>query len=616
MRNYHALHAPFLLLLLLIYIIQSQASQLPNPKTPLKNSKLHQSYRFDPFSRTLFSVIEKCIPPEQNFILEISPVIRCPCFVSFGLSSQVASNVNVDFFVMRADDYRGWRGKSFQGLPSYEQDFSAINNKANTFSIVYDFFFAQAPNKELNEDADFIFVVRTSSSKDDCQLEIMTKFGKKPLPCPDRLPSANNRHAETIDQINNNSRQSYISTKNNHNISTLSKLQNLQLTTKENPSTNLRQEQITTILGPNSNLNNVVAGTPVTDTSIQSYMVAIRSSTGSCSGTVVAPNWILTAAHCRVRIGAITLVSGSTNNNGISHVVEAFIPHPNFQQKDALSLEKHDIALLKTKNVIENAKPVHLNTQKTAPSPDEYVRASGYGQIAEGWVSDSATRPLLQVDMPIVAFDRCLKAFVEWGASEFAKSLNGEGHLCVGFVDGGCGGDTCYGDSGGPIVIRNTKKKDRFVQVGIVSGGIGCARKGLPGVYTRIAAYYDWIRKTTNETVIGTNIEGEDDSINVEVEETVEKSKRGLNGKGNVSKAGLILTLVAVSIGVFLILLLVGRWIAKRVITKRRTKKNESNLENTTSTEGSGSREESMQFDKINDVNEEVADVDLRDESE
>lgn len=45
-------------------------------------------------------------------------------------------------------------------------------------------------------------------------------------------------------------------------------------------------------------------------------------------------------------------------------------------------------------------------------------------------------------------------------------------------------------DSGGPLMIRKGLK---MIVVGIVSTGIGCARASLPGIYTRISEFIDWI---------------------------------------------------------------------------------------------------------------------------
>ncbi len=54
--------------------------------------------------------------------------------------------------------------------------------------------------------------------------------------------------------------------------------------------------------------------------------------------------------------------------------------------------------------------------------------------------------------------------------------------VCAGFPEGGV--DTCQGDSGGPIVAGGKL-------IGATSWGRGCALAGYPGVYSRVASYYD-----------------------------------------------------------------------------------------------------------------------------
>ncbi|KAH7939937.1 hypothetical protein HPB52_019539 [Rhipicephalus sanguineus] len=53
------------------------------------------------------------------------------------------------------------------------------------------------------------------------------------------------------------------------------------------------------------------------------------------------------------------------------------------------------------------------------------------------------------------------------------------------------GTDSCHGDSGGPAI---SLVGDRYVQVGIVSFGYGCARENISGVYTRVEAFTSWIK--------------------------------------------------------------------------------------------------------------------------
>ena len=46
------------------------------------------------------------------------------------------------------------------------------------------------------------------------------------------------------------------------------------------------------------------------------------------------------------------------------------------------------------------------------------------------------------------------------------------------------------GDSGSPLQCR---VEDKWVQAGVTSWGVGCAKPGYPGVYVRVSQYLDWI---------------------------------------------------------------------------------------------------------------------------
>lgn len=73
-----------------------------------------------------------------------------------------------------------------------------------------------------------------------------------------------------------------------------------------------------------------------------------------------------------------------------------------------------------------------------------------------------------------------------------------ERFICAGDSDGQK--DSCEGDSGGPLVLlaeqaSTGQARMRYYQVGIVSFGLGCAVKGIPGVYTRVTRYLGWINE-------------------------------------------------------------------------------------------------------------------------
>ena len=62
--------------------------------------------------------------------------------------------------------------------------------------------------------------------------------------------------------------------------------------------------------------------------------------------------------------------------------------------------------------------------------------------------------------------------------------------MCAGYARGGT--DACEGDSGGPLTC---KQDGRFYIHGIVSWGEGCGQPNLPGVYTNVKNYLQWIEE-------------------------------------------------------------------------------------------------------------------------
>ena len=69
--------------------------------------------------------------------------------------------------------------------------------------------------------------------------------------------------------------------------------------------------------------------------------------------------------------------------------------------------------------------------------------------------------------------------------------------ICAGDLAGGK--DSCQGDSGGPLVCINSENEP--VLVGITSWGEGCAKPELPGIYTNVANYQNWIVDVTEGNV-------------------------------------------------------------------------------------------------------------------
>ncbi|XP_069355263.1 trypsin 5G1-like [Maniola hyperantus] len=196
-----------------------------------------------------------------------------------------------------------------------------------------------------------------------------------------------------------------------------------------------------------------------------------------CGGSIISTRIILTAAHCLTRTTKVIARVGSTQSDtgGTQYTSRNFKAHPRYDR----TTFDYDVGYIRfTAIVIDgvNTAIVELAESGTPVRPGTYLTVSGWGATTEdGDVSEN----LMAVQVPVVSNTRCRRSY-----STITTRM-----ICAGVPEGGK--DSCGGDSGGPGV------SDDGVQQAIVSNGIGCARPGIPGVYTNVASVRDWIRRST-----------------------------------------------------------------------------------------------------------------------
>jgi len=101
--------------------------------------------------------------------------------------------------------------------------------------------------------------------------------------------------------------------------------------------------------------------------------------------------------------------------------------------------------------------------------------------------------PVLQsANFPVARWEDCFEAYEQI----HNRRLNVRTQLCAGSE----GNDACAGDSGGALVVRPRDGRNNvYYQVGIVSFGDKRCGSGLPGVYTRLTGFTEWIRRSLRD---------------------------------------------------------------------------------------------------------------------
>jgi secreted trypsin-like serine protease len=233
----------------------------------------------------------------------------------------------------------------------------------------------------------------------------------------------------------------------------------------------------------------VVGGDPSSISKSPWQVAVVNSESHLCSGSLITPTVVLTAAHCvagstpadiEVFAGLTDLTERTPQD---ARLVSAIAMHPDFVPAPEY---RNDVALLTLSLPVPAATGALTIALPVSRDPSSWpaigtsMTISGWGVTEPDSTESSATLNAGRVAVLSGPGERC---------GQYGDTFDPATTICAGLPDGSV--DTCQGDSGGPLVATEAGLP---VLAGSVVGGSACASATLPGLYSRLTAYLPWIR--------------------------------------------------------------------------------------------------------------------------